>query len=57
MSHNNGKVTNLKEKFELEYEESPTYDDEGGVGALNCTLCLVSLSFEYRVISMMNPKP
>jgi hypothetical protein len=37
MSQNNGGVTNLGEKSILEFEESPPYDDEGGVGDLNYT--------------------
>jgi len=63
MSHNNGGVTNLGEKFILEFEESLPYDDEGGVGDLNYTpyqvkpLVTVSLSFESHVTFMMNLKP
>jgi hypothetical protein len=63
MSHNNGGVTNFRKKFVLKYEESPIDDDEGGVGGLNYTPCLVkplvtmSLSFESHVTFMMNPKP
>jgi hypothetical protein len=63
MYYNNGGVTNLREKSILEYEESPVDDDEGGVGGLNCTPCLVkplvimSLSFESHVTSVMNLKP
>ncbi len=63
MSHNNGGVTNLGEKFVLEFEQSPPNDDEGGVGGLNHTphlmkpLVTMSMSFESCVTSMMNPKP
>jgi hypothetical protein len=63
MSHNNGGVTNLRERYVLKYEEFPIDDDEGGVGGLNCTPCLVkplvtmSSSFESHVTFVMNPKP
>jgi hypothetical protein len=63
MSHNNGGVTNLGEKSILEFEKSLPYDDEGGMGDLNCTpywvkpLVSVSLSFEFHVTFMMNVKP
>jgi hypothetical protein len=58
MYYNNGGVTNLREKSIL-----PANDDEGGVGGLNCTPCLVkplvimSLSFESHVTFVMNLKP
>ncbi len=35
MSHNSGGVTNMGEKYVSKFEESPPYDDEGGVGGLN----------------------
>jgi hypothetical protein len=63
MSHNSGGVINLGEKIISEYEKSPLDDDEGGVGGLNCTLCLVkplvtmSISLKSCVTSMMKPKP
>jgi hypothetical protein len=63
MSHNNGGVTNLGKKIIFEFENSSSNDDEGGVGGLNYTLCLlkpliiVSLSFESCVTSMMNLNP
>jgi hypothetical protein len=63
MSHNNGGVTNLGQKSILKSEESPSNDDEGGVGDLNCTPYLVkplvtmSLSLESHVIFVMNLKP
>jgi len=41
MSHNNGVVTNLGDKFVSKFEKSPQDDNEGGVGGLNCTPCLV----------------
>jgi hypothetical protein len=37
MFHNNGGVTNLKENFVFEFEDSLVDDDEGGVDGLNCT--------------------
>ncbi len=63
MFHNSGGVTNLREKYVSKFEQSPKDDDEGGVGGLNCTPCLVkplvivSLSFELCVTSVMNLKP
>ncbi len=53
----------LDEIFVSKFEESPPDDDEGGLGGLNCTFCLVkplvtmSLSLESCVTSVMNPKP
>jgi hypothetical protein len=47
--------------FSQKFEESPLDDDEGGVGGMNCTLCLVkplikmSMPFESCVTSVMNP--
>jgi hypothetical protein len=41
MSHNNGGVTNLGKKIVSKFEKSPPNDDEGGVGGLNYTPCLV----------------
>jgi hypothetical protein len=41
MSHNNSGVIDLREKYVLEFENFLPYDDEGGVGGLNCTPCLV----------------
>jgi hypothetical protein len=63
MFHHSGGVTNLKEIFVSKFEESPPNDDEGGVGGLNRTLCLmkplviVSLSLESCVTFVMNLKP
>jgi hypothetical protein len=34
-------VTKLGEKFVSKSKEFPLDDDEGGVGGLNCTPCLV----------------
>ncbi len=62
MFHNSGRVTNLKEKSISELKKFLAYDDEGGVGGLNHTPCLVkpliivSLSLEFRVTFVMNPK-
>ncbi len=56
-------MTNLEKIFVSKFEESPPYDDEGGVGGLNYTprlvkpLVIVSLSLESCVTSMMNLKP
>jgi hypothetical protein len=58
-----GVVIKLGGELGFEYEKSPPNDDEGGVGGLNLTPCLMksleimSLSFESCVTSMMNPKP
>jgi hypothetical protein len=41
MFHNNGEMTNLGDKLVFEFEECPQYDNEGGVGGLNCTPHLV----------------
>jgi hypothetical protein len=41
MSNNNSAVIDLREKNVLEFENPPLDDDEGGVGGLNCTPCLV----------------
>jgi hypothetical protein len=43
MSHNNGLVTNLGDKLVFKFEKSPQDDNEGGVGGLNYTPCLVKL--------------
>jgi len=42
MSHNNGVVTTLGYHV-FEYEDTPSNNDEGGVGGLNCTPHLVKL--------------
>jgi hypothetical protein len=61
--HHSGGVTNLRKIFVSKFEESPPYDDEGGVGGLNRTPCLVkplvivSLFLESCVTFVMNPKP
>jgi hypothetical protein len=34
MSHNNGGVMNLREKFISKFENSLSYDDEGDVGQM-----------------------
>jgi len=53
----------LEKKFFQKFEESPLDDDEGGVGGVNRTLCLVkplitmSMPFESCVTSVMNPNP
>jgi hypothetical protein len=41
MSHISGVVTSLGDKLVSKYEESPLDDNEGGVGGLNYTPCLV----------------
>jgi hypothetical protein len=52
-------VIKLGGELVFEYEEFPSNDDEGG---LNCTPCLMkplvimTMSLEFCVISMMNPK-
>ncbi len=63
MSHNNGEMKNLGEKYVSKSKQSPINDDEGGVGGLNHTLRLMkplvtmSMFFESCATSMMNPKP
>jgi hypothetical protein len=63
MSHNNGVVIKFGGELEFEYEEFPSNDDEGGVGGLNCTPCLMKPlvimfpSLEFCVIFVMNCKP
>ncbi len=65
MSHNNGVLIKFGGELESKYEEFPSNDDEGGVGGLNYTPCMMkllvimslSLSLEFCVISVMNPKP
>jgi hypothetical protein len=62
MSHNNGKVTNLRKKSISKFKKFPPFD-EGGVGGLNRTphlmkpLIIVLLSFESYVTFVMNLKP
>jgi len=62
MFHNNGGVTNLREKSIFESKKNLAYDDESGVGGLNRTphlmkpLVLVSLSLEFCVTFVMNLK-
>jgi hypothetical protein len=64
MSHNNGGMTTFGEKIILKSKDkkSPPNDDEGDVGGLNCTPCLVkqliiiSISLESCVTSIMNLK-
>jgi hypothetical protein len=41
MSYNNSGVVDLGEKFVLGFENSLPNDDEGGVGSLNSTPCLI----------------
>jgi hypothetical protein len=41
MSHNNGKVANLREKSISKFENFLPNDNEGDVGGLNYTLCLM----------------
>jgi hypothetical protein len=62
MYHNSGEVTSFGKKIVSKSKKSPPYDDEGGVGGLNGTPCLVkpltlSLSLESCVTYMMNLKP
>jgi hypothetical protein len=63
MSQNSIGVTNVGENFVSKSKNIPPYDDEGGVGGLNCTphlvkpLITLSLSFESCVTIVMNLKP
>jgi len=67
ISHNNGVMTNFEGELIFEFEESspslpPKYNDECGVGGLNCTPCLVKplvivtlcLVFRFYAPSMVN---
>jgi len=55
MSHNSGVVIKLGGELGSKYEESPPNDDEGGVGGLNHTPCLmkplVIMSMSLNLVS------
>ncbi len=55
MSHNSGVVIKLGGELGFKYEEFPPNDDEGGVGGLNHTPCLmkplVIMSMSLNLVS------
>ncbi len=55
VSHNNSMVTNLGAKPMFESKDFPPDDDEGGVGSLNYSPCLVKPSMMVAMFPILFP--